>query len=87
LEQAGYARRTDDPDDRRAVRVEFTPLAGRLSAQLYGPLAAGGAELLATFSLAELAAVRRYLEQGYTLQRDQAKRIREMRAPERRKHK
>jgi len=87
LERAGHARRVDNPDDRRGVRVELTPMAQRHVAEIYGPLAAGGEALLSAFSLGDLAAVRRYLEEGRELQRIHAKRIKQLRAPIRRKQK
>src|SRR5262249_45317790 len=36
LEHAGYARRLSDPDDRRRVLIEVTPIVGELSALIYG---------------------------------------------------
>src|SRR6266536_3895755 len=36
LERAGYARRVADPDDRRRVLIEVTPIVGELSQQIYG---------------------------------------------------
>jgi len=36
LERAGYARRVPDPDDRRRVLVEVTPLMHEKSALIYG---------------------------------------------------
>ncbi len=36
LERAGYARRLADPDDRRRVLIEVTPIVGELSQQIYG---------------------------------------------------
>src|SRR3954447_23094232 len=39
LERAGYARRVQDPADRRRVLVELTPAARRELQELYAPLA------------------------------------------------
>ena len=36
LERAGYARRVDDPDDRRRVLIEVTPAVTQGAEQLYG---------------------------------------------------
>jgi DNA-binding MarR family transcriptional regulator len=76
LERAGYARRVWGAADRRSVRVELTEDARKRIWALYGPLAAEGAKLLQKYTLTELAAVLRYLEEGQTLQRAQAERIR-----------
>ena len=76
LERAGYARRAWGAEDRRSVRVELTEDARKRIWALYGPLAEEGATLLQKYTLAELAAVLRYLEEGQTLQRAQAERIR-----------
>jgi DNA-binding MarR family transcriptional regulator len=37
LERAGYARRIDDPKDRRRVLVELTPLLRERAAVIWGP--------------------------------------------------
>jgi DNA-binding MarR family transcriptional regulator len=37
LEQAGYARRVRDSEDRRSVLVELTPLAQERAWEIYGP--------------------------------------------------
>ena len=36
LERAGYARRVPDPDDRRRVLIETTPVVAEKSALIYG---------------------------------------------------
>jgi len=36
LERAGYARRLPDPEDRRRVLIEVTPIVHELSEQIYG---------------------------------------------------
>jgi DNA-binding MarR family transcriptional regulator len=77
LEAAGQARRVWDQADRRTLRVEMTGAAQQAAAALYGPLAKAGAEMLRKYSIAELAAVRRYLEEGAELQRVHARRIRQ----------
>ncbi len=76
LENAGYARRSPHPEDRRGLRVEFTEEAARRSMQYYGAIAREGSRKLARYSTAELEAVLRYLEMGTDLQRDQARRLR-----------
>ena len=76
IETAGYARRVWNQRDRRAVRVEVTDWATKEVAVLYGPLAKDGFELLQRYTIQELAAVLRYLEEGRQLQRAHAQRIR-----------
>src|SRR5262249_27576938 len=76
LEAAGYARRVWDQPDRRAVRIELTDAAQKEIAILYGPLAQDGFRLLQKYNAEELAAVVRYLEDGWRLQRSHAQRIR-----------
>jgi DNA-binding MarR family transcriptional regulator len=44
LERAGYARRVPDPEDRRRVLIETTPIVAEMSAQIYGTPAEGAAE-------------------------------------------
>jgi DNA-binding MarR family transcriptional regulator len=44
LERAGYARRVPDPEDRRRVLIETTPIVAELSAQIYGTPEEGAAE-------------------------------------------
>lgn len=45
LEQKRYVRRRRDPNDRRRVLVELTPLAAERSARIWGPLAATTGDL------------------------------------------
>jgi DNA-binding MarR family transcriptional regulator len=77
LEQAGYARRVADADDRRRVLVELTPLASELTAELYLPMGEAGAEATKGYSDAELELVREFLLIGARIQNEQAARIRE----------
>jgi DNA-binding MarR family transcriptional regulator len=76
LETAGLARRVRDRDDRRSVRVELSDAARREIEGLYGPLAIEGARLLERYTVQQLEAVARYLEDGRELQRAHARRIR-----------
>jgi DNA-binding MarR family transcriptional regulator len=78
LEASGYVRRASDQQDRRAVRVEVTDAAKKEIEGLYGPLAKEGFELLQTYSASDLAAVLRYLEDGWRLQRAHAQRMRQL---------
>lgn len=78
IEEAGCARRVWDQADRRSVRIEITDAARRRIADLYGPLAREGTQSLEDFSAQELAAILRFLEGGWTLQRSHAERIRQL---------
>jgi DNA-binding MarR family transcriptional regulator len=84
LEAAGFAARAWDQQDRRAVRVALTGKARRQLAALYGPLGRAGRRLLGDYSLGELTAIRRYLEDGARLQRAHAARVRGLPNRERR---
>jgi DNA-binding MarR family transcriptional regulator len=59
LERAGYARRLPDPDDRRRVLIEVTPIVNELSKSIYGTVedAVAWAE---GFSDDELATLERF---------------------------
>jgi DNA-binding MarR family transcriptional regulator len=76
LERAGYVTRTPDPRDRRKVVVRPTPLARERAGEIYGPLAAEGAQLLAQFTAEQLGAVLRYLELSRDLQQRHLQRLR-----------
>jgi DNA-binding MarR family transcriptional regulator len=78
LEAAGHARRTLDAQDRRVVRIELTEAARANVLRLYEPLANDGLQLLQKYSADELAAVLRYLDDGWRLQRAHAQRIRHL---------
>lgn len=81
LERAGHAKRLWGAADRRSVRVELTDDARKRIWAMYGPLAEEGAKRLQKYTRPELAAVLRYLEEGRTLQRAQAERIRQSLGP------
>jgi DNA-binding MarR family transcriptional regulator len=76
LEAAGFAVRVWDQADRRTVRVEMTATGTNAVMALYGPLTRDGAELLQRYTVQELSAVCRYLEDGRRLQRTHAQQIR-----------
>src|SRR5579859_6020964 len=50
LEDAGYVRRVNDPDDRRRVLAEATELTRQLSWELFGPMAQAAREWLAGYT-------------------------------------
>jgi DNA-binding MarR family transcriptional regulator len=54
LEEAGYARRVPDPDDRRRVLVEVTPLLRRRAMEIYGPFAEISQAEFGRYSVSEL---------------------------------
>jgi DNA-binding MarR family transcriptional regulator len=61
LERAGYARRVADPDDRRRVLLEVTPVVRQNGELIYGK-AEEGLAYWSEFTEAELDVVRRYEE-------------------------
>jgi DNA-binding MarR family transcriptional regulator len=78
LERKGYARRFPDPDDRRRVLVEVTPLARRSGMKIYGPLAEAGAKLLRRYTAAELEAVARFLADATAINSAELERVKGM---------
>jgi DNA-binding MarR family transcriptional regulator len=78
IEAAGYARRVWDQQDRRSVRVEMTAAGQKQVDAMYGPLAKEGFQRLHKYATRELAAVLKYLEEGWALQRAHAQRIRQL---------
>jgi DNA-binding MarR family transcriptional regulator len=78
LEAAGYARRVRDPDDRRRVLVELTPLARQRAADIWGPLADTAKEL-ANYSIEELELLRDFARRSRELNQARAAEVREMR--------
>ena len=62
LEQSGFVKRRDDPDDRRRVLVELLPTGPTQIAPLYEPLAARMDRVLDGFSDRELRIVVRFLQ-------------------------
>ena len=70
LAKAGYARRLDDPNDRRRVLVELTPLARERAGAIWGPLAQLHAAL-ASYTVQELTLLRDYLSHAPDPERGQ----------------
>jgi DNA-binding MarR family transcriptional regulator len=82
LARQHYARRVHAQlADRRSVLVELTPTALRLFDELYGPIAADGAQQLRSYREEDLLRFRELLRQGYDLQVTHAQRIRTHRGP------
>jgi DNA-binding MarR family transcriptional regulator len=61
LERAGFARRVADPDDRRRVLLEVTPVVRQNGELIYGK-AEDGIDYWSDFTEAELDVVRRFQE-------------------------
>ena len=78
LEQAGYARRTSDPSDRRRVLVELTPLARERAAVIWGPMADFSKEL-ARYTVDELTLLRDFARIGREHNERRAAEVRELR--------
>ena len=68
LEARGLVRQRPDTRDRRKVLVEATDKTHDLILETYAPTARAGLELLASYSLDELATIRHFLEEVLALQ-------------------
>ena len=79
LEQAGYARREHDPDDRRRVLIEHTPKVQRAASAIYGEPEDAFA-WADDFSDAELDVLLRFHEQGMAWLEDRLARIEKLKA-------
>lgn len=62
LEQLGYVRRSQHPDDRRSVLIEATEALAPLESELFGPLSQQTRKLLGTYTRDQLATIKHYLE-------------------------
>ena len=76
LERAGYARRVQDPGDRRRVLVELTPAARRELQQLYAPLAEATMRQLEGYTTDEVGLVRDFMRDNRRLNEAHAERVR-----------
>ena len=68
LEARNLVKRRADASDRRKVLVEATDKTHHLIRDTYMPTAQAGAKLLASYSVEELTAIRRFLEDALDLQ-------------------
>ena len=78
LEKAGYARRLDDPSDRRRVLVELTPLARERAGVIWGPFAEFRS-VLARYTIDELTLLRDFARTGREYNERRAAEVRELR--------
>ena len=78
LERAGYARRVRDPNDRRRVLVELTPLARERTGVIWGPFAEFRS-VLAKYSVAELELLRDFARMGRRYNEQRAAEVRDLR--------
>ena len=76
LERAGYARRVQDPGDRRRVLVELTPAARRELQELFAPLADATTHQLEGYTTDELGLVRDFMRDNRRLSEAHAERVR-----------
>jgi len=76
LERAGYARRVQDPGDRRRVLVELTPAARRELQELYAPLVDATMRQLEGYTTDEVSLVRDFMRDNRRLNEAHAERVR-----------
>ena len=70
LERADHVRRERDVRDRRRVTLRYGDAAAAVGGAFFGPLGVRMDRMLAGYSAAELAVVRRFLDQTNTLMRE-----------------
>jgi DNA-binding MarR family transcriptional regulator len=83
LERAGYARRVDDPDDRRRVLIEVTPIVDKLAAQIYGS-PADAVSFADGFSDEELDVLYRFQQLTTHWLEERLERVEKLKPPKRR---
>jgi DNA-binding MarR family transcriptional regulator len=79
LEHRGFARRVQDPEDRRRVRVEVTRAFYTRADKIWGPVRADWGRALAKFSNEELELITEFLRASNEVGRRHLDRLREMR--------
>jgi DNA-binding MarR family transcriptional regulator len=78
LEKAGYARRVSDPNDRRRVLVELTPLMRERGQVIWGPFAMFR-EVLGRYTIEQLELLRDFHKMGREYNETRAAEVREIR--------
>jgi DNA-binding MarR family transcriptional regulator len=84
LEAKGYARRFPDPDDRRRILVEATPLVHRLAERIYGPLGEAAARVANRYTAEQLEAIADFLAQANAVSAEHLERVSRLRDSARR---
>ena len=79
LERHGFARRVQDPEDRRRVRIEVTRAFYARADKIWGPVRADWGRALAKFSNEELELITEFLRASNEVGRRHLDRVREMR--------
>jgi DNA-binding MarR family transcriptional regulator len=77
LERADYARRVNDPSDRRRVLVELTPHARDTANSFYAPHAALSEQLYQRYTLAQLELLLQFVREGRQFNEQQAELVEE----------
>jgi DNA-binding MarR family transcriptional regulator len=75
LERAGYARRVPDPDDRRRVLIQTTPIIGEISARIYGTPEEGFAEVAGQYTDEESEVLLRFQQMSKAWLEDRLERV------------
>src|SRR5262245_40654254 len=75
LEARRLVQRGADSHDRRKVLVEGTDKTRELISSTYLPIAQAGAKMLGRYSIAELTAVRRFVEDALALQQQMTEKL------------
>lgn len=78
LERAGYARRVDDPKDRRRVLVEVTPLMRERGEAIWGPYEFF-VQMLGRYTVEQLELLRDFHRMGREYNETRAAEVRQMR--------
>ena|SRR6266540_4545977 len=76
LERLGYLTRSPDPADRRKVVVRPTEAILAKTAEIYGPLAAEGEDLLSRYTVEELELIADFMRRSRELQQSHLARLR-----------
>src|SRR5262252_4788744 len=79
IEQAGYARRLRHPDDRRGVLVELTDKARKAIEAIWGPYMRNAETFFASYSVTDLKAILRFLQEGRSAQETNMARVKSLR--------